>query len=60
MKWTMIVVGALLTLFGAIWALQGFNLLGGSAMSGSTTWAVAGPITALIGLLLLVLGLRRR
>ena len=43
-------LGLMLTLFGLIWALQGFGVLGGSQMSNTTTWSITGPITALIGL----------
>ncbi|ORA21241.1 hypothetical protein [Mycobacterium aquaticum] len=42
-------IGVILTLFGLIWALQGFGVLQGSPMSNTTTWSVIGPITAVIG-----------
>ena len=32
-----------------MWTLQGINVLGGSAMSGSPMWATIGPIVLLIG-----------
>jgi hypothetical protein len=35
-------------------------VLGGSAMSGNTMWAVIGPIVALVGVVLIVLGARGR
>jgi len=54
------VVGALLLIAGTVFALQGFGVLGGSAMSGSSFWAAAGPIIAVIGLALLVSSARRR
>jgi hypothetical protein len=57
---TLIAAGAVLVLFGAVWFLQGIDVLGGSAMSGKTLWAVVGPIVALVGLATLVVGLRRR
>jgi hypothetical protein len=57
--WVSVVIGALLLLAGAVWALQGFGVLGGSVMSGKSTWAAIGPIVAVIGLALLVLGSRR-
>jgi hypothetical protein len=50
--------GLLLTLAGVIFALQGVGAIGGSFMSGTTTWAVTGPLIALAGLALVVLGLR--
>ena len=42
----LIVVGAVLLVAGVVFALQGFNVLGGSAMSGTTVWAVLGPVIA--------------
>jgi hypothetical protein len=51
--------GSLITLAGVIFTLQGVGVIGGSFMSGTTTWAVAGPVIALAGLALVVLGLRR-
>jgi hypothetical protein len=53
-------VGAVLVIFGAVWFLQGIDVLGGSAMSGKSLWAVVGPVVALVGAGLLVAGLRRR
>jgi len=50
--------GSLITLAGVVFTLQGVGVIGGSFMSGTTTWAVAGPIIALAGLALVVLGLR--
>jgi hypothetical protein len=60
MRWVLIIVGTLLALAGAVWTLQGLNVLGGSAMSGVTLWAVVGPIVAVIGLVMLAAGLRRK
>lgn len=48
------IVGAVLVIVGVVFALQGFGALKGSAMSGSNTWATAGPIIAVIGLVLLL------
>ncbi|MEN3305675.1 MAG: hypothetical protein V7603_1877 [Micromonosporaceae bacterium] len=56
--WVSVVVGALLLLAGVVWALQGFDVLGGSAMSGHSLWAVVGPIVAVAGLVLLLAGVR--
>jgi hypothetical protein len=56
----LVVVGVLLTIAGTVFALQGFGVLGGSAMSGSDFWAVAGPLVAVAGLGLLALGALRR
>jgi hypothetical protein len=55
----MIGVGALATIAGVIFALQGFGVLGGSTMSGSSLWAALGPLIAVAGLLIVVAGVRR-
>jgi hypothetical protein len=47
------VAGALLLIAGTVFALQGFGVLGGSAMSGSHFWAAAGPVIAVVGLALI-------
>jgi hypothetical protein len=52
--------GSLITVAGVVFTLQGVGVIGGSFMSGTTTWAVAGPLIALAGLALVVAGLRRR
>ena len=51
--------GLLVALFGLIWALQGFGVLGGSPMSNTTTWSIIGPITALIGIGIAVVSWRK-
>ena len=56
----LVVVGALLVLAGVTFGLQGMGVLGGSAMSGKTLWAVVGPIVAVLGLGAVVAGVRRR
>ena len=48
------VVSAILMAIGAIWFLQGVNVLPGSFMTGQTRWAVIGSITAVAGLALWV------
>jgi len=58
-KTLLLVAGALLVVAGTMFALQGFGVLGGSVMSGSNFWAGAGPIIAVIGLIMLILGVRR-
>jgi hypothetical protein len=50
--------GFILMLAGVVFTLQGVGVLGGSVMSGITFWAVAGPVIALAGLILAVIGLR--
>ena len=50
--------GFILMLAGVVFTLQGVGVLGGSVMSVITFWAVAGPVIALAGLILAVIGLR--
>jgi hypothetical protein len=52
------VVGGVLILAGIVWTLQGLDVLGGSGMSGNSFWAVAGPIVALVGVLLVLRAVR--
>jgi hypothetical protein len=56
----LITIGTLLAIAGTVFALQGFGVLGGSAMSGSHFWAAAGPLIAFAGLVILAAGARRR
>ena len=52
--------GALITVAGIIFALQGLGYIGGSAMTGVTFWAVVGPLIALAGITMAAFGLRHR
>lgn len=52
--------GLLVAVVGVVFTLQGVGVIGGSVMSGSTFWAVAGPVIALAGLATTAVGLRRR
>jgi hypothetical protein len=52
-------VGFIVAVFGVIWALQGFGVLGGSPMSNTTTWSIIGPITVLIGIMIAVFSWRK-
>lgn len=54
----LVVIGIVVALAGAVFTLQGFGVLGGSPMTGSTLWAILGPIIALLGILLVIYGLR--
>jgi hypothetical protein len=56
--WTL--VGLVAIAAGVVWTLQGLDVLGGSAMSGETTWAIVGPIVAVVGMLVFLFGIRRR
>lgn len=53
-------IGGLVMLAGVIFTLQGVGVIGGSAMSGVTAWAVVGPVIALAGLAMATFGLHRR
>jgi hypothetical protein len=55
----LIAAGAVVTVAGVVFALQGFGILRGSVMSGSSLWATVGPVIALAGLLIIVAGARR-
>jgi hypothetical protein len=52
--------GVVITVAGIVFALQGLGYVGGSAMSGVTFWAVAGPLIALAGIAMAVFGVRAR
>ena len=54
------ILGALLVLMGAIWFLQGINVLPGSFMTGQIRRAVYGGIAVAAGVALLFVANRRR
>jgi hypothetical protein len=54
MRIAMNIVGSLLVLLGAVWFLQGINLLPGSFMTGQIRWAVYGGIAVASGIALLL------
>ena len=60
MRWLLVVLGAVIFVAGIIFMLQGLGDIGGSAMSGKTTWAVLGPIIAVVGLAVAAIGIRTR
>ena len=51
-----LVLGGILIVIGVVWFLQGIDVLGGSAMSGVTLWAIVGPIVAIAGVALILRG----
>jgi hypothetical protein len=53
------VLGAALVTAGVVWTLQGIGLVGGSFMTGATIWAVIGPATAIVGLVVVINASRR-
>jgi hypothetical protein len=58
-KGLLIVVGVVVALAGLLFTLQGLNVLGGSAMSGKTMWAILGPVILIVGLIVAGVGARR-
>jgi hypothetical protein len=55
-----VVVGGVVAVLGLLFTLQGADVISGSAMSGTTFWAVAGPVIIVIGLTVATVGVRGR
>ena len=53
-KYVLRVLAILLILVGAIWILQGINVLPGSFMTGQIQWAYRGGIAVVVGAALLL------
>jgi hypothetical protein len=60
MRVTLNIVGGILVLLGAVWFLQGINVLPGSFMTGQTQWAVYGGIAIAVGISLIFSARRKR
>ena len=56
----LLTLGTVVALLGLLFTLQGVGVIQGSAMSDTTFWSVAGPVIILLGLGLVLLGVRRR
>jgi hypothetical protein len=56
---TKVVIGAILALVGLLFAGQGLNLVPGSFMTGDRTWFWVGLVLVVVGIVLVVAGLRR-
>ncbi|MDH6236690.1 hypothetical protein [Cryobacterium sp. CG_9.6] len=56
---TLITVGVIALILGGTWVGQGLNLIPGSFMTGSQMWFSIGLIVVIIGVILIVVGLRR-
>jgi hypothetical protein len=52
-------VGLVMVVFGALFTFQGLGYVGGSAMTGSSFWAIVGPLIAGLGVALLIVSARR-
>lgn len=60
MKTVLNVLGVTGVILGAIWFLQGINLLPGSFMTGQIQWAINGAIAFVVGIVLLAIARRLR
>ena len=49
MRRVLIISGAVLVILGAVWMLQGLNVLPGSFMTGRPEWAVYGATAICLG-----------
>ena len=58
MRIILVVLGVLVALAGAVWALQGAGFIPGSFMSNDPTWIWIGAVTALMGVGILAFGIR--
>ena len=58
MRPIVVVLGVILLLAGAVWALQGAGYLLGSFMSNDPTWSWIGIVTALAGVGIVAFGVR--
>ena len=59
MKIVLNILGVLMVLMGAVWFLQGINILPGSFMTGQIKWAVYGACLAVGGIVVLMRANRR-
>lgn len=57
---TLLIIGIVAVLFGALFAGQGANLIPGSSMTGDPTWLYIGLALVVLGLVLILFGVRRR
>ncbi|MDI6101455.1 hypothetical protein QLQ12_22820 [Actinoplanes sp. NEAU-A12] len=58
--WLTMSLGLLAIVLGGVWTLQGLDYLGDGLMSGQTVWVVVGGVLIAVGLVLVILGMRRR
>ncbi len=58
MRNVLIGVGGVVTVLGLLFLLQGSGLVHGSPMTNDHFWIYAGALIAIVGVVLLVLGLR--
>lgn len=55
----LIVIGVVAILLGLLWVGQGLNLIPGSFMTGDPKWFVIGAVLAVVGVLLVLTGLKK-
>ena len=60
MKWLLDVIGVIAALLGALWILQGTNIVPVGFMSGHMQYAVLGVVAVIIGVGLIVVANRRQ
>lgn len=60
MKWVGNIVGALLSLMGLVWILQGTDILKAGFMAGRLQYAFYGLVALVVGVALIVISNRRR
>jgi hypothetical protein len=53
-------LAVLMVLVGGLWTFQGLGYVEGSSMTGSTTWAIIGPVVAGLGVAFAIVVLQRR
>jgi len=58
--WLLMTIGLLAIVVGALWTVQGLDILTDSKMSGKQTWTLTGAGVAAFGLILTVIGERVR
>ena len=59
LKMAGVIIGALSVLMGVVWIFQGINVLPGSFMTGDIDWSYRGGVLAVVGLVVLLLSLRK-
>lgn len=60
MRKALAIAGGVVALVGAVWTLQGLNVIGGSPMTGDPFWVGAGLVCVLAGLVVVYLSVRPR
>lgn len=55
----LIVVGVIILAIGGVFAGQGANIIPGSSMTGDPTWLYIGIAMVIVGIIVIVVGVRR-